>query len=397
MHAEEPTGVISAPIGAIRVIDADQLVSGTEQGGLIEAVPIVAAGSIARRPPVFVDNRAVLPDLRERMNVAYAQQRSVFRSSHLLSLAEAIVVGQGSVVVRADGEYRLLMNSAREFLTHHRVPDGMEREEGERFAIRQPVRRRLEQSCLLLQRPWSNNFGHWLVDQAMALSYLVHIRALPTRDIVVAQVNSPKLREIMMQTIAAVLPYAIVHEHPDKEVWQFRHLNYITPLHVPPMFKLPAALDCLRADLLAVPVSDVVRPRRFHIVRPSAMRKLANEPEIIALSAAHGFEAVSPEVLSISEQAVLFNQAEAILGVKGAAMTNILFAKADCRVMLMSPSSFTDPFFWDIASTRGIAFAEIFGTVTTERPSLGHNDFHLNSTDVEVMIQKTLAAPPWSA
>lgn len=397
MQVERMCVVGPAQINGIRVVNAEQLVFGTEKGGLIAAVAVVAAGSVVRRPPVFVNSNAVPTESRDRLNVAFAQERSVFGTSHLLSLAEALVVGQGSVVLRTDGGYRLLMDSAREFLAHRMIPDEMEREEGEQFAIRKPVHRRLEESCLLLQRPWSNNFGHWLVDQAMALSYLVHIGALPTNDIVVAKVNSPKLREIMLQTLIAILPEAIVHEHPDVEVWQFRHLNYITPLHVPPMFKLPRALDCLREDLLAAAVADVARPRRFHIVRQGNLRRLLNEPEIIALSATYGFEAVSPESLCMAEQAALFNQAEAILGVKGAAATNILFAKADCRVMLMSPSSFTDPFFWDIASTRGIAYSEIFGPVTTERASLGHNDFYLNPVDVEEMIKTTLAAAPWPA
>src|ERR1700743_2907015 len=98
----------------------------------------------------------------------------------------------------------------------------------------------------------------------------------------------------------------------------------------------------------------------------------------------------------MAQQAMLFHHAEAILGVKGAAMTNILFAQADCRVMLMSPGTFTDPFFWDIASTRGIAYAELFGATTTKLASLGHNDFHVSLADVAVMIQTTLAASSWS-
>jgi capsular polysaccharide biosynthesis protein len=396
MHGEGANGVGAARINAIRVIGAEQLVSGTERGGLIGAIPIVFAGSRVRRPPVFVDSHVVPPELRDRLNVAFAQEHSVYHTSHLLSLADAVVVGQGSVVVQAEGQYRLLRDSAREFLAHSLVPDEMEREEGEIFSLRHPVDHRLEQSCLLLQRPWSNNFGHWLVDQAMALSYLVHIRALPTNNVVVAKVHSPRLREIMLQTLAAILPDAIMHEHADNEVWQFRHLYYIMPLHIPPLSKLPAALDCLRADMLAVPLPAVARPRRFHIVRQGDLRKLLNEPEIIELSAKYGFEPMRPENLSMAEQAALFNQAEAILGVKGAAMTNILFSRTDCRVMLMSPSSFTDPFFWDIASTRGIAYSEIFGSVTTDRASLGHNDFEVNPVDVEVMIQKTLAASPWS-
>jgi capsular polysaccharide biosynthesis protein len=166
------------------------------------------------------------------------------------------------------------------------------------------------------------------------------------------------------------------------------------PLHVPPLFKLPAALDCLREDMLAVPVADIARPRRLYVARRANLRKLVNEPEICRLVANYGFEVVCPDDLSIGEQATLFNQAEAILGVKGAAMANIVFADVDCRVMLMSPSSFTDPFYWDIASTRGMLYAEIFGDVTTDRIILSHNDFRLNAADVDTMIQAMLGSQP---
>jgi capsular polysaccharide biosynthesis protein len=396
MHVKNAIGFKLAQIDVPGVIDVDQLVDGTETGGLIKAVPIVGAGRVRRRPPVFVNSNAVPTGLRDHLNAAFAQKYSTHTSLHLLSLAGAVVVGQGTVAVSAGNQYRLLNDSAVEFLAHGLVPDGMERGEGEGFVIRQQVHRRIEQSCLLLQRPWSNNFGHWLIDQAMALSYLVHTGALPTNHIVVAKVWSDKLREIMLQTIAAILPDAVMHEHPDLEVWHFRHLHYITPLHVPPLFKLPAALDCLRKDILAVPVPDVPRPRRFHIVRQGKLRSLANETEIIALSAAHGFEPISPENLSMAEQAALFHQAEAVLGVKGAAMTNILFANSNCRLMVMSPSTFTDPFFWDIASTRGIAYSEIFGEIVNERQSAGHNDFRVDPADVEAMIRATLRAGPAS-
>ena len=90
------------------------------------------------------------------------------------------------------------------------------------------------------------------------------------------------------------------------------------------------------------------------------------------------------------EQAALFRQADAILGVKGAAMTNIMFSSSRCRLMVMSASNFIDPFFFDIASTRGISYSEVFGEVVTERESIGHNDFRVNVDDVERMIRETL-------
>jgi capsular polysaccharide biosynthesis protein len=265
----------------------------------------------------------------------------------------------------------------------------MDRGEGELFAVRCPIHCVIEERCLILKRPWFRNFGHWLVDQAAALSYLVHTGNLCTRHIVVGKVQSAKMREIMMQTVAAILPDAVVHEHPDEEVWQFRHLDYVMPVHTPPLFKLPAALDYLRSDLRAVPVPEVKRCRRIFITRTGQFRRLVNEPEIMALCAAHGFEAMQPESLSIAEQAALFANAEAIMGIKGAAMTNVLFATTPCTLMVLSPGDFIDPFFWDITSTRDIAYGEVFGELQSERAA-GLNDFRVELPHVEAMIQSTL-------
>ena len=375
------------------IVREEQIMSGALQDVLNAAFPVIAAGRAPRRAPVFVDSRAVPDEARTRLQTALSQQNVVHGPKHLFSFMGALLVGQGSVVVPSHGQHYLLFDSVREFLAHKRVPDGFERSEAECLAMARPITRRIEQNCLLLKRPWANNFGHWLVDQAMALSYIVHLEALPALNLVIGKVHSAKLRNVMFETIAAIAPQAVIHEHPDDEVWEFRQLNYLTPLHVPPLFKLPAALACLRADILALSAAEPEEslPRRIHIVRQGNVRRLVNEAEIMECSARHGFVPVRPETMSLAQQAKLFNQAEAIIGIKGAAMTNILFARQDCRVMMMSPASFTDTFFWDIASVRGLAYAEIFGETVTDNLSLGHNDFRLDTSRVEEMFRAVLA------
>lgn len=379
------------------VIEAEELASESKQGSLLESTEIVTGGRVARRPPIFIDNKAVEEHLKRRLKVIFSQQYVNFVSSHLLLLENAILFGQGGVIIPKGGRYRLIKNSVREFLVRSLAPPGMERHEDGTFKLQQPVQRTVQQRCLLLQRPWSNNFGHWLVDQAMALSYLNHQGVLPTNDIVVAKVASSKLRCIMMETISAILPTAVIHEHPDSEAWICKELAYITPLHVPPLFKLPAALDCLRRDLLRGVSQERQRwPRFIYILRPGNSRKLVNENEILGLCAEHGFQVVSPENLSMLDQAALFGEADAVIGVKGAAMANILFCKPNTPVMLMSPGSFIDPFFWDIASTRHLAYSEVFGAIVTDRAKAGHNDFRVEATAVKKMILETLSAPSWA-
>jgi hypothetical protein len=72
-------------------------------------------------------------------------------------------------------------------------------------------------------------------------------------------------------------------------------------------------------------------------------------------------------------------------------MTNVIFAQPKCTLMALSPGSFIDPFFWDLASTVGSAYGEVFGELQTHRRAAGLNDFWVEPTHVELMIQTALS------
>jgi capsular polysaccharide biosynthesis protein len=159
----------------------------------------------------------------------------------------------------------------------------------------------------------------------------------------------------------------------------------------PPLFALPAAFESLRTDLLSMTPPPRHRPKRLYLQRPGmTWRKLENEAEIAAIAASHGFTAVVPERFDMPEQAALFAGAEAVLGVKGAAMTNVLFAAPSCRLFLLSPADFTDQFYWNIASLRGIAYHEIFGELVTRGSVPGHNSFRVDARRVDAMLTSAL-------
>jgi len=365
--------------------------------GLKRVERVMEAGSIARRAPRLVDDRAVPPGLRRNLADYHAQKRTLFPALHLMRFADALVAGEGSVVLESGRRHWLLADSAREFLNAGTVPKGMDaRASGGTFTLPGRVHRTLDACCLLLQRPWSENFGHWLVDQAATLAWLAETGALPTRHLIVTKTGNLALRQVMRQTIDALLPNAVVHEHDVGEVWRCRDLAWMMPVHVPPLFKLPAALDTLRAQLVPRPARGVrakTRPvRRLHILRTkAASRRLLNEAEIVEISARYGFETIAPETHSIREQARLFAEAEAVVGVKGAALTNIIFAPSACRVIVLSPGDFIDPFYWDIAGARHAKYAELFGDLTTRHRATSYNDFTIDPARFEAALRQMLA------
>jgi len=408
--AASPSGTPDERIALAGIVRADRIVDGSVAGGLIEAMRVVAPAAVPRRPPSGLDAGAVPWHLRLYQSATFAETEMAIPARHLLLLSEAKLAGHGCIVAPSGPSYVMIRDSAFELLHFHRgVPPGFARDAAGRLTLPARIDRRIEPRCLVLKRWWSPNFGHWLVDQAMALSFLVRRGGLDTRHIVIHRVENPSLREIVRQTIAAILPDAIVHEHPDDEIWQFRELAWLMPLNLPrlfrrwhvppvlrscrqpPLFALPAALESLRADLLSASVPAAARPRRLHILRPGVTwRRLENEAEIAGIAARHGFTPVVPETLAMAEQAALFAGAEAVLGVKGAAMTNILFAAPSCRLILLSPADFIDQFYWNIASLRGVAYHELFGKIVAQGKVAGHNAFRVDPVRAEAMIAAAL-------
>jgi hypothetical protein len=80
--------------------------------------------------------------------------------------------------------------------------------------------------------------------------------------------------------------------------------------------------------------------RRLYVGRGNSnRRRLANEAQITEHAARYGFENVSMDGRTVADQARLFAEAAFIIAPHGAALTNILFATPDARVLELLPAS----------------------------------------------------------
>jgi capsular polysaccharide biosynthesis protein len=213
-------------------------------------------------------------------------------------------------------------------------------------------------------------------------------------SIVTGAYDDPILDRIVKETLTQLAPEAQVLRHPDDEPWEFADLHYAMPVHVPPLFKLPAAVQRLRASMSMT--QEFERnppsrgPRRIYLSRQDAgTRRVVNEAELRVVLSHLGFETVVLTGRSLSEQAGLFSGAEVIIGAKGAALANLIFCQAPASVMVLSPADFPDPFFWDIAGQLNLRYGELFCPVTTTLPG-GRNDFVVDPVAVMQMIGAVL-------
>jgi capsular polysaccharide biosynthesis protein len=123
-----------------------------------------------------------------------------------------------------------------------------------------------------------------------------------------------------------------------------RHGTYMSPLCAGAVAKLAENIE---------PASD----KKLFVKRVPGWgrrRHLLNEARLISRLEPLGFRAIEPSQLTLEQQIAAFSGAEDVIGVGGAAMTNIAFCRPGTRVVSLASPNFSDTFFWFIATHKGL-------------------------------------------
>ncbi len=116
----------------------------------------------------------------------------------------------------------------------------------------------------------------------------------------------------------------------------FREL-YVASLSAPLNVAAPFALEFLRRTLKRTIPDESSTPRRLFLSRQGASsRRIANFPEIKPILERGGFECIDPQTTPARDLFRMIGSADVILGVEGAAMADVFFASANCRIGLVT-------------------------------------------------------------
>lgn len=315
-----------------------------------------SAGYLRDRP-FHLDDEHLSPkvseSLRSNLNCIEAQPRDI----HYFKFGPAIIVGQGTVILHGG---RLLVDSCAEFLAMGITPDGMKECRGD--MVYPDPSRTLDGRALLIKRPWYRNFGHFLVDLMPVMSAMGE-QGIKFDHLLFGDVQNGELRNIMMRLAARLFPDAAVHLVSDVEAMHLSELYYCEPVHIPALFKHPLAMMAARQTAVDEfsGRSEASRARRIYVSRKQARNKrVKNEDELESALAGHGFTIFHPEAHTFAEQISAFQNAEVLIGPKGAAFSNLLFCEPSAHLLLLSSEEFIDPFFWDLSAVRRVRYSEIF-------------------------------------
>jgi hypothetical protein len=325
-------------------------------------------------PPAFANLEMLEGRWRGEQERVFFRPNASLPKAVLLKLGNATTAGYGCVMLE-DGRVLAETQWARADPTWG---PAVHTHEGEAVA--------------LLRKPGDGNYGHWMAE--LLPRVLEFQAAFPGRRLRYAVPSNPfAMRRIRLDS----LRWFGIEE--DQVIWvgpeptRFPELLVITSnsihSHTHDFERVNRVAALGRGSVAIGPGT-----RKLYVQRPpNAKRKLVGEDHIVSLLTQRGFEVVRPETLSLAEQVRTFAEAQLVVGVSGAALTNILWAEPPCRLIALSPNVGHEFFFWDICNIRGIAFDMLAGPIVGA-DKLGHSDFTIDDHLILEAIARAQAAAP---
>lgn len=134
-------------------------------------------------------------------------------------------------------------------------------------------------------------------------------------------------------------------------------------------------------------------PKRIYIDRSKGnKRNVVNSDEVKNFMEENNFDLVRLEEFSFIEQVNLFRNAQVVIGLHGAGLTNIAFCAKGTNVLEVFPPLCATPAFAKLAISRGLQYSNIVGLDTEfDIPNYDnweHNGKDYNRRDVIIPIDK---------
>ncbi len=257
---------------------------------------------------------------------------------------------------------------------------------------RMPLRQNFNEAVVV---NGSLNYYHFLVFNMPRLLFLAQLARKPSMTLVTTQ-GFPASATALMTRLLPVL----ANGRGVETVMAGEGLYDIADTLIP--VRTPSDVPVWMGGHVVLPfvlreagISDPLRalgPLKLFVRRDGAAtgRNLINQAEVEAWLTARGYTSVNPGTLSMEDQVLLFSRATDIVGVEGAAMTNIIFAVNAKRIaVLKSPAVNDEKFFSILAKNMTAAFSNILGEIDPAHIAAGRAaDYTVAVTKLEALISE---------
>ena len=298
--------------------------------------------------PDLIELAPIPPALRATLDPIWRMPEVAGKPVVIRRLHDVYLASEGLIFTR---DVKLIDLSR----SHHSDHDVRSHAEAVAAVVRRPRRARVIEKGILAENRGAGNYGHFILEMLPRAWFARTTLGLDWPAIIHGGTSA--IQQVCRQALACAgfAPEAVVAV--GQEPVFVRELVVVDGLAHHPLYISPLALRCFDDMTAHVPAGAV---RRLYAPRaPAIARDFEEEGRVAAVLAASGFERVVTTGMSFEDQVALFRGAEEVVGVAGAALTNLLFCRPGTRVAVFSPTSAAEVLFWTIAQMRDLAYTEV--------------------------------------
>lgn len=235
-----------------------------------------------------------------------------------------------------------------------------------------------------------NNFGHWMLDALPRIQVIKEAGWYDEIDKFIIpnltkgfQEESLNLLGIPSDRIICGFEHThieadtiIVTSHP-------RPLLYDTPTWVSDFLRASFAYNEEMANAILPSAGKLIYIDR----RDTGIRKVINEDEVMKQLESRGFKCLTMSDYNLTQKANMFREAELVVSVTGAGLTNLLFCPRNSQVLEVF-GDFVDPFVSELAHSLNIQHSSL--KVENRYSTENIDNLSIQDLDVKVDIQKLM-------
>ncbi|TGA98713.1 glycosyltransferase family 61 protein [Sporolactobacillus shoreae] len=204
-----------------------------------------------------------------------------------------------------------------------------------------------------LTHVFSRNYYHWMYEVLPRIHLIQQSGLAVNQYIVNTEPEQPYQTETLNQI--GLNHGQLLRTHVGFHV-QADHLIISTQ----PTFPTKWGHDFLRKTFLKGAAFHASDKKRIYISRKWS-RKITNEDQVMDILRKYDFVKVELESLSVAEQVQLFSSAEAIVGVHGAALTNLTFCSPGTKILEIFLPNYVIAHFYGISALGNLKYYYFIG------------------------------------
>lgn len=307
---------------------------------------------------------------------------------HLFKVCDALVLPASGVVVGPGGDVmRLTMEEAAygaADLTH--LPNVGLRDGKPALDVPATVEHRAK-AVVTLPFGAMKNYGHFLLDGLASLAAIAATGAFDDYPVLVPPLQDWQARHFaLFGAVPTVTEAAVVRV--DEVVYTSCMHHF---LHAPNF----NYLELRKRQLARAGVASFGPGRRrlYLSRRTGGRRTMASERRLVARLRRSGFDVVDTGRMTVDRQVALFAEAEAVVGVTGAAFANALYCRPGTLVVEIQPAGMENHWVLPLCQIAGLRHVAYFCGVIDADASHPERSLHFD-VDVEHFLDVAFGFPP---